>query len=173
MRVPRHGCSTSRSSSLVTMVSAPEASASSRYLSSLGSRQSVTWKDGSNQTASPRNTARTCSRRSREMACANLGLDRTAAISASTVAESAKTSASSARSKARSGTLSALSAALTTAEASKTINRRRDGRGAPCCTPPTLRRHPHRSDRPRERPPSARRWPGRAGSARIADAERG
>ena len=46
-----YGCKTRRSSSLETMISAPAATASSRYLLSLSSRQSVILRVGSTQTA--------------------------------------------------------------------------------------------------------------------------
>jgi hypothetical protein len=51
IRVSRQGCKTRRSSSLETMISAPAATASSRYLLSLSSRQSVILRVGSTQTA--------------------------------------------------------------------------------------------------------------------------
>ena len=65
MCTPRQGWSTSRSSSLLTMVSAPAARASCRYLSSLGSRQSVTGTAGSNHTAVRRRISDALSTRER------------------------------------------------------------------------------------------------------------
>src|ERR1700679_1595279 len=48
IKIPRHGCRTSRSWSLDTIVAAWAARASSRYLLSVGCRQSITEMAGSN-----------------------------------------------------------------------------------------------------------------------------
>jgi hypothetical protein len=143
--MPRQVCSTRKSLSLLTMISAPAARAGSKYLSSLGSRQSVTRTEGSNQMAMPRRASKNCRRRTNEMTFANFGRLSTSAISVSTGADKASTSISSARNNARSGTLSALSAALTKVDASKTINFRCGCRVALHCARPARRRCQRRS----------------------------
>jgi hypothetical protein len=100
MRMPRQVCSTRKSLSLLTMISAPAARAGSKYLSSLGSRQSVTRTEGSNQMAMPRRASKNCRRRTNEMTFANFGRLSTSAISVSTGADKASTSISSARNNA-------------------------------------------------------------------------
>lgn len=157
MCTPRQGCSTSRSSSLLIIVSAPAARPNSRYLLSFASLQSAIFRLGSNQTPVFRKTFRMYCLRSNEIRRANLGRPNTSAISAITGLESANTSVSSARSSARSGTLSSLSAAPTKVEASKTINRRDRRRGALRCMPPAPRRCLHRSDQLLWHQPSSQR----------------
>src|SRR5216684_8231955 len=120
MRTPRQGSRTSKSSSLDTMMDAPAVSASSRYLLSFLSRQSVTCSTGSNTKAAAPRMSRMRSRLASEIYLRNFGRCRTSRISASTAADRQMVSCDRARSNARSGIELSLSAAPTIELASKT-----------------------------------------------------
>src|SRR5690242_14973187 len=114
------GSRTSKSSSLDTMMDAPAASASSRYLLSFMSRQSVTWSAGSNIRAAAPRISRMRPRVASVIYLWNFARCRTSRISVSTARERQMVSCVRARSNARSGIESALSAAPTIELASKT-----------------------------------------------------
>src|SRR6266446_8060235 len=118
--MPRQGSRISRSSSLDTMMDAPAANASSRYLLAFGSRQSVTGSIGSNITAASPRMSRMRPRVASEIYLWNFGRCRTSRISLSTAGDRQMVSCDRARSNARSGIETSLSAAPTTELASKT-----------------------------------------------------
>jgi hypothetical protein len=114
------GSRTSKSSSLDTMMDAPAASASSRYLLSFRSNQSVTRSTGSSLSAAAPRISRMRPRSASVMYLRNFGRWRTSRISVSTDGERQIVACERASSNAHSGVESALSAAPTIELASKT-----------------------------------------------------